>query len=60
MPKHHSPPVVIKRRHDLLREQASSLGSPRIGERIPEAHPIQLLAEKMDQAPRSVRTFRSA
>jgi hypothetical protein len=51
---------MIKRRHDLLCEQASRLGSLRVGERIPEANLIQLLAEKMDKAPWNIRTFRSA
>jgi hypothetical protein len=60
MLKRYSPLIVIKLRPNLLREQASSLGSPRIGERIPETNLIQLLAEKMGQAQRNLRTFRSA
>jgi len=53
-------PTVIEGRADLLRKQAGSLGSPRISKRISDANLVKLLAEKMDQAPRNIRTFRSA
>lgn len=53
-------PTVNEGRADLLRKQAGSSGSPRISNRVSDANLVKLLAEKMDQAPRNIRAFRSA
>jgi len=51
---------VIEGRADLLREEACSLGSPRISKRISHANLIESLSEKFDDAALNVRNLRKA